>query len=55
MDFGLFRCVLASTATGTMHCGDPSLDKETSWTHPGDDLAFEEMFARTTECWTEMV
>ena len=55
MDLRLRRCVLASTTTRTMHCGDPSLDKETSWIHPGDDLASEEMFAGTAKCWTEMV
>ena len=51
----LCRCVLASSTTRTLHCGDPCMDKKTSWTHPGDDLAFEAMFARTAECWIEMV
>ena len=51
----LCRGVLASSPTRTLHCGNPCLDKETSWIHPGDDLAFEAMFARTAECWIEMV
>ena len=55
MDPRLCRCVLASSTTRTLHCGDPSLDKETSWIHPRDDLAFEAMFAGTAECWIKMV
>ena len=55
MDPRLCTCVLASSTTRTLPCGDPSLDKETSWIHPGDDLASKAMFARTAECWIKMV
>ena len=55
MDPRLCKCVLASSTTRALRCGDPGLDKETSWIHPGNDLAFGAMFAWTEKCWIEMV